>query len=70
MTVSMGLATAIQNLNLSFKLQLVRVEELAMFAVNYVCLYKTSQDHYESVLYGHVVDDMVKKGLVDTKNLT
>ena len=70
MTVSMGLATAIQNLNLSFKLQLVRVEELTMFAVNYVCLYKPSQDHYESVLYGHVVDDMVKKGLVDTKNLT
>jgi hypothetical protein len=41
-----------------------------MFAVNYVCLYKPAQDHYENLLFGHVVDDMVKKGLVDTKNLT
>jgi hypothetical protein len=70
MTVSMGLDAAVRNLNLAFKLQLVRVEELPMFALNYVCLFKPAQEQFENILFGHVVDDMVKKGLVDTKNLT
>jgi hypothetical protein len=39
MTVMLGLDAAIRNLDLCFKLQLARIEELAMFAVNYIYLY-------------------------------
>ena len=66
----MGLDAAIRNLNLAFKLELVRVEELMMFTVNYICLYKPFQESFENVLFFHQVDDMVKKGLVDMKDLT
>lgn len=41
-----------------------------MFAINYIYLYKPAQETYENCLFGHQVDDMVKKGLVDTKDLT
>lgn len=53
MVVSMTYEHAIRNLNMAFYLQLVRPEELTMFAVNYLCLYKPAGDSYENILFGH-----------------
>lgn len=53
MIVSMSLEHAIHNMDMMFALQCVRPEELMMFAVNYICLYKPAGDYYENILFGH-----------------